>query len=147
MKLLKSAIIILMLTSMPVKAGEHATALSQCLENNTSEEDRNVMIKWVFMSLSNHPSITSMANISNEATMATNQQMTKLIERFMYENCFDQLKTALQSEGPKAIELSIRSYAEVAGRDLLQHPSVSGSVTGLAQHFDLKRLFEALLTQ
>ena len=147
MKKIIIAIIMGMFMSPSLKAGEHATALSQCLINNTTQADKNIMTQWVFSSLSNHPPVSSMSTITSEAKSNADQRMAKLVEKFMYDKCLNQVKTAVQNEGPGAIEMSIRSYVEIAGREVLNHPSVAGSVTGLASHMDVKRLFEALMTK
>ena len=126
-------------------AGEHAAALSQCLISNTTAADKEVMTKWVFSSLSNHPSLNGMSGVTDAVRSGSDQQMAKLVESFIYDKCYDQLKTAVKNEGPMSIEQSIRSYVEVTGREVMQHPSVAASVTGIAKHLDAQKLFKALM--
>lgn len=130
-----------------VNAAEHAQALSQCLVNNTTEADKTVMTRWVYSSLSNHPSLSSMTSINDATRVGADQEMARLVEKFMYQTCSEQLKNAVKNEGPAAIERSLRSYVEVTGREILQHPSISNSVTGVAKQLDVKKLFEALMSQ
>ena len=122
------------------QAGEHAAALSQCLVSNTTQADKEIMTKWVFSSLSNHPSLSNMANLSAAVRTGADQQMARLVESFIYDKCSGQLKAAVKNEGPSAIEQSIRSYVEVTGREIMQHPSISSSVTGLASQMDAKKM-------
>ena len=126
-------------------AGEHSNALSQCLRSKTTEADKVVMTKWVYSSLSNHPSLGDMVNMSDAVKVGANREMAQLVEKFIYDKCYDQLKSAVKNEGLSAIEQSIRSYVEVMSREVMQHPSISNSVTGLAQHLDPKKLFEAMM--
>lgn len=130
----------------PAYSGEYANALSQCLTANTTEEDKGIMARWVYSTLSQHPSISSMSTITQEASLAANREMAQLIETFMYSKCKAQVKSAVQNEGPKAIELSIRTYAETTGEDILRDPSITNNVTNLAKHMDLMKLFQALMT-
>lgn len=127
------------------QAGEHAAALSQCLISNTTEADKEVMTKWVFSSLSNHPSLNGMSGVTDAVRSGSDQQMAKLVESFIYDKCYTQLKAAVKNEGPMSIEQSIRSYVEVTGREVMQHPSVASSVTGIAKHLDAQKLFQALM--
>lgn len=128
-----------------VRAGEHAAALSQCLISNTTDTDKEVMTKWVFSSLSNHPSLNGMSVVTDAVRSGSDQEMAKLVERFIYDKCYDQLKAAVKNEGPMSIEQSIRSYVEVTGREVMQHPSVASSVTGIAKHLDAQKLLQALM--
>ena len=146
MKKLLAIIIIFFTTTAASNAGEYATALSNCLTKNTSVEDKAVMARWVFTTLSQHPAITSMSTLSEDVTMSADRDMARLVEKFMYEKCKIQVKDALQNEGPKAIELSIRNYAQNTGQDILRDPSITNNVTNLAQHLDLMKLFQALTT-
>lgn len=139
-------ILLCFVTSTPAISGEHANVLSQCLVSNTSEEDKAVMARWVFSTLSQHPSIGSMSTLTKDATTIADQNMAKLVEEFMYNKCKIQVKNALQNEGPQAIELSIRQYAQVTGQEILQDPSITNNLTNLAQHLDLMKLFQALMT-
>ena len=139
--------IVVLLFNGQVNAAEHAQALSQCLVSNTTEADKTVMTRWVFSSLSNHPSLNNMASISDAAKIGSDQDMARLVEKFMYQTCSEQLKNAVKNEGPAAIEQSIRSYVEVTGREILKHPSISGSVTGVAKQLDYKRMFETLMSR
>jgi hypothetical protein len=138
--------IICLSSSVSTLAGEHTDALSQCLTTNTTEADKAVMARWVYSTLSQHPSIKPIATLTIETTNATNQEMATLIETFMYNRCKIQVKNAVQYEGPKAIENSIRTYAQTTGQDILRDPSITKNVTDLAKHLDLMKLFQALMT-
>ena len=128
-------------------AGQYASALSQCLISNTTAADKDIMTKWVFASLSNHPSLNNMAHLSDAVRTGADQDMARLVESFMYDKCNSQLKNAVKNEGPAALEQSIRSYVEVTGREILSDPSIAGSITGVARQLDAKKLMEALMTK
>ncbi|MEZ5759202.1 MAG: hypothetical protein R3D86_13360 [Emcibacteraceae bacterium] len=128
-------------------AGQYASALSQCLISNTTAADKDIMTKWVFTSLSNHPSLNNMAHLSDAVRTGADQDMARLVESFMYEKCNSQLKNAVKNEGPAALEQSIRSYVEVTGREILSDPSIAGSISGVARQLDVRKLMEALMTK
>ena len=139
-------IILFSMNAAPAISGEYANALSQCLTSNTTEDDKGVMARWVYSTLSQHPSVTSMSALTQGSINQADREMAKLLETFMYSKCKSQVKNALQNEGPKAIDDSIRKYAQVTGQEILKDPSISNNVTNLAQHFVLMKLFQALMT-
>ncbi len=132
--------------AVEAQAGAHSEALSQCLIRNTNDADKAVMTKWVFTAMSNHPSLTDMAAISSSMRTGVDQEMARVVEKFMYQSCTEELKQAVKNEGPGALQSSIRSYVEVMGREVMQHPSLRNSVTGLTSQFDYKKMFEALMS-
>ncbi len=140
-------VMLVILSTGLASAGEYANNLSQCLLANTSQADKAVMTKWVFSSLSNHPALSEMATISSSMRTNADHDMARLVEKFMYEKCSGELKSAVKNEGPTAIQASIRSYVEATGREILQHPSIASSVAGLASQLDAKKMFEALMSQ
>ena len=87
-----------------------------------------------------------MSALTQGSINQADREMAKLVETFMYSKCKSQVKNALQNEGPKAIDDSIRKYAQVTGQEILKDPSISNNVTNLAQHLDLMKLFQALMT-
>lgn len=132
-------------SSVQATAGEYAAALSQCLISNTTAADKTVMTKWAFASLSNHPSLSDMTTMSDAVKTSADQEMARLVESFIYDKCNSQLKQAVKQEGPRAIEQSIRAFVEVTGREIMQHPSISSGVTGLATQLDAGKLLQALM--
>jgi len=146
---MKTSLLLMLFLAISVgqaQAGEYAENLSHCLKTNTTEADKIVMTKWVFSSLSNHPSLNDMATIKQSVRTGADSDMAQLVEKFMYEKCSDELKNAVKKEGPSAIQSSIRSYVEITGREILQHPSIVSSVSGLAGQLDAKKMFEALMS-
>lgn len=134
-------------------SGEHATRLSQCLLSNTTEADKSVLTSWVFATLAKHPNLASNPNMSDLVSIAqgvrngADRDMAQLVEKFIYDKCNEELKAAVKNEGPMAIQSSIRSYVEQTGREILQHPSVAGSIGGVASQMDAQRLFQSLMSQ
>lgn len=142
------AIILVMISTVSSAiAGEHANRLSQCLVSNTTVADKQILTKWVFTTLANHPTLSDMATIAQNIRSGADREMAQLVEKFIYDKCNEQLKAAVKNEGPMAIQTSIQSYVEQTGREILQHPSIAGSIGGVASQMDAKKLFEALMAQ
>lgn len=148
-----AVITLLIMTTGNVVAGEHANRLSQCLVSNTTAADKEILTRWVFTTLAKHPNLatspnmTDLTSIAQDVRSGANREMAQLVEKFIYDKCNSQLKAAVKNEGPMAIQTSIRSYVEQTGREILQHPSVAGSIGGVASQMDAKKLFEALMAQ
>jgi hypothetical protein len=130
---------------LPAHGGTYSDALASCLVNNVSEADKAIAMRWAYSALSQHPSLNSMSSITNDVRTSIDANMVQLVEKYVYGVCLNQVKNAVKNEGPAAIEQSLRSYGQVAARELLQDPNVANSVSGLAQHMDFKKLFEALM--
>ncbi len=134
-------------------AGEHATRLSQCLSANTTEADKAVLTRWVFSTLSKHPNLASNPNMNDLVSVArdirsgADREMAQLVEKFIYDKCNEELKAAVKNEGPAAIQTSLRGYVEQTGRDILNHPSITGSVAGIATQMDFSKMLQALMAQ
>lgn len=134
-------------------AGPDANNLTQCLVGNTTAGDKEILTRWVFATLAKHPNLATNPNMSDLASVAqrvrsgADREMAQLVEKFIYDKCNSQLKAALKNEGPMAIQTSIRSYVEQTGREILQHPSVAGSIGGVASQMDAQKLLQALMGQ
>ncbi len=134
-------------------AGEHATPLPQCLVSNTTSADKEILTRWVFTTLAKHPNLATDPKMSDLASIAQNvrsgadREMAQLVEKFIYDKCNSQLKAAIKNEGPLAIQTSIRSYVQQTGQEILQHPSIAGSIGGVASQMNAQKLFEALMAQ
>ena len=109
-------IILFSMNAAPAISGEYANALSQCLTSNITEDDKGVMARWVYSTLSQHPSVTSMSALTQGSINQADREMAKLLETFMYSKCKSQVKNALQNEVPKAIDDSIGNMHKLPGK-------------------------------
>ena len=124
-------------------ASPASDALGNCLKDNTSGKDRKDLARWIFVSMSTHPEIRSMASITEAARTETNKGMADLVTRLLTVNCAAQTRAAGQ-EGPNSMLASFKSLGEVAMMELTSNPAVAESISAYVQFVDKKKV-EAVL--
>lgn len=124
-------------------ASPASDALGNCLRDNTSGKERKDLARWIWVSMSTHPDIRSMASISEPVRIETNKQMGELVTRLLTVNCAAQTRAAGQ-EGPQSMMASFKSLGEVAMLELTSNPSVGESITAYIQFVDRKKVEEVL---
>jgi hypothetical protein len=124
-------------------ASPASDALGNCLRDNTSGKERKDLARWIWVSMSTHPDIRSMAAISEPVRIDTNKQMGELVTRLLTVNCAAQTRAAGQ-EGPQSVMASFKSLGEVAMLELTSNPSVGESITAYIQFVDRKKVEEVL---
>ncbi|MEX5748295.1 hypothetical protein [Massilia sp. X63] len=124
-------------------ASPASDALGNCLKDNTSGKDRKDLARWIFVSMSAHPEIRSMASINESVRTETNKQMADLVTRLLTVNCTAQTRAAAQEGGPSMLA-SFKSLGEVAMMELTSNPSVAESISAYVQFVDKKKVEEVL---
>ncbi|MFC0253243.1 hypothetical protein [Massilia consociata] len=125
-------------------ASPASDALGNCLKDNTSGKDRKDLARWIFVSMSTHPEIRTMANISESVRTDTDKQMADLFTRLLTVNCAAQTRAAAQQDGPNGMMSSFKSLGEVAMMELTSNPAVAQSITAYVQFVDKKKVEEVL---
>jgi len=127
-------------------ASPASDALGNCMRDNTNGKERKDLARWIWVSMSTHPDIRSMASISEPVRIETNKQMGELVTRLLTVNCAAQTR-AVGKEGPQGLMASFKSLGEVAMMELTSNPSVSESITAYVQFVDRKKVEEVLGTK
>lgn len=130
----------LCLISAQSHSGIYTDDLSRCLVESSDDQDRKVLVRWMFTSIALHPSAQGLANISQADFDASNQAAANLITRMMTETCHAQAKKAVKYEGPIAIQQGFQVFGQVAGQEIFAHPDVAGALAGLEKHLDADKL-------
>lgn len=138
-------------TSAPVKQVVRALpaqdALSRCLVDSTSPEDRRVLVKWVFSTLAQHPDIATMARIDPAQRDLAERQAARVFERLLTEKCTAPLKVAIKQSGTDAIGKSFEALGSAATGELLQNGQVVGAGAGLMKHLNAQKIMLSLIAQ
>lgn len=124
-------------------AGPATDDLSRCLVEKTSVEDKNLLVKWIFVAMAQHPSVSSMTRITAAQVDENNKAAAGLFMQLLTETCLEESRKAMKSEGGAALQQAFQVLGQVAGRDLMSAPEVSNMMAGLTKHIDEKKL-EAL---
>lgn len=103
-------------------------ALSACLLRSASEADRIVLIRWIFVAMARHPSVSGLAAIPDAQRVAANRQMGALFNRLLLDSCPNETRASFQAEGEKALEIPFGTLGEAAMTGIMDHPDVNASV-------------------
>ena len=127
---------------LPARAQD---ALTRCLIESTSPDDKRVLVKWVFSVIAQHPDIASMTRIDAAQRTAIDRDAAKVFEQLLADQCAAPLRTAMKQSGTDAIGKSFQALGTSAATDMLQNPQVVASGAGLMKHLDMQRLLLALI--
>lgn len=134
----------LTMTAGNVFAGPATDALSKCLADSTTGKDRKDMVRWFFTSLSVHPDIQDLANVSETVRTSTDKNTAAIIERLITQACREQARLAIKTDGPDAMRASFKTLGELAAYELFANSSVSKAVSAFSQHLDTSKVEAAL---
>lgn len=126
--------------SVSAQAGIYGDDMAKCLVRSTTAQDRSVLVKWIFAAAASNPEVKSMVSVSEGQRNRLNKSIAKLFERLLTDSCRKETRAAYKYEGKATISSSFNLLGQVAGRELFSDPSVTKSVSGLAQYIDQKKM-------
>jgi hypothetical protein len=115
-------------------------ALSACLIRSTSAEDRTVLIRWVYIAMSRHPSVSEFATIPDAQRVAANRQIGALFNRLLLESCASETRAAFRADGEKALEVPFGTLGEVAMGGIMEHADVNAGIIEMTAYLDQPRI-------
>jgi hypothetical protein len=132
--------VVLLGFSVSSQAGLYSDDLSRCLVESSTENDKTLLVRWMFTSMALHPDVASMSNVTEAQRDTVNKAAAEMFVRLMTETCVTQAKKAIQYEGAAAVEQGFNAFGQVAGKELFANPNVAQALAGLHKHIDTKKL-------
>ena len=136
-----------LLGPLRAEASPESDALSACLVGATNVADREVLARWIFLVMAQHPTVAPLANISPAVKDDQNKQFAALIERLMTVDCRSQSRAAMTSG--KGSDAALRTGFEVLGRIAMEgvmgHPAVNAAILEYLKYLDLNKFKDLLL--
>jgi hypothetical protein len=129
--------------SFPTFAGPDAEALSKCLADHTTDQDRREMARWIFLAMTAHPELKDVSSESIDAKSGADKFMGELVTKLMSEDCVKETRTATLREGRSAMQFAFGSLARLAMQELMANPSVTKSVAAFEEHVDQGKIRSA----
>lgn len=126
----------------PIRAQD---ALTRCLIESTSEDEKRILVKWVFSVIAQHPDIASMTRIDAAQRTTIDRDAAAVFETLLADQCAAPLRAAMKQSGTDAIGRSFQALGTSAATDMLQNPQVVSSGAGLMKHLDMQRILMALI--
>ena len=143
MKIRKIVLAAGLLVSGAAQAGPYSDSLSDCIAGKSTMDDHVVLVRWMFVAMSHHPAVASLAKVSDADVDKANEQMAEMFTRLMTVTCRDQAKLALKNEGELATQQAFQKLGQQAGAEIFVNPEVTKGMLGMSKYFDVKK-FEAL---
>jgi hypothetical protein len=129
-----------MFYALPVRAGVHSDDLSRCLIESSSAQDKIVLVRWMFTSMSLHPAVEPISSVSREDFEQTSREMAQLFQRLLTEDCNAEAAKAIRYEGMAALGAGFSAFGNVAGQELFAHPKVNAGLSTLTKYLDEQKL-------
>jgi len=137
----------LFLLASPAIAGPYSDDLAKCLVRSTTQEDKVLLVRWMFATMALHPDVKYLARVSAAERTRLDKQVATLIESLLTKSCLSEARDALQNEGGATFETSFNVLGQVAARELFAHPDVAAGNAELAKMFDAQKLEKALASK
>lgn len=125
-------------------AGSATDALSICLADNTTGKDRKDLARWVWIGMSAHPEIKSLANVPDTKRDELDRLLASMFTRLITEDCRLQAKEAIKKEGNESFEAAFGAFGKLAMKELMTDSSVNASFTRFTKYIDEKKVNSAL---
>jgi hypothetical protein len=116
------------------RAGEAGEALSKCLSDATTPDDRRALVRWIFAAIAAHPDLKEFTTIGTEGFQAAFKTLGELAMGGVVRRRIP-IRQGLHCAD---------ANGAVAGREDAQ---VQASMARLGERIDEQRILQALLTQ
>ncbi|MCF6253106.1 MAG: hypothetical protein L3J75_17835 [Methylococcaceae bacterium] len=121
-------------------AGIYSDDLSRCLVESSTPDDKTVLVKWMFTSMSLHPQVKSMSAVTPEDLEKSNKAVAEMFVNLLTVTCKAQAKKAINYEGGLAIQQGFNVFGQVAGKELFSNPEVAKGLSGLEKYMDTEKI-------
>jgi len=124
--------------------GPYTDELSKCLVKSTSENEKTLLVRWMFAVISLHPAVKPIVTITVAQRKQLTQQMATVVEHVLTVSCRTEAEQAVKYEGNGALETSFSVLGQAAARELFANPQVTAGVADLQKSIDGEKLKAAL---
>jgi hypothetical protein len=132
------------LAATPAFAGAASEDLGRCMARASSDADKAVYVRWLFVVMSSSPAAKSLASIAPGERDAVNREMAGLVERLLLSDCHKQTIEAISSEGFGSMQTSFSVFDDLAMAALVSEPTVQNEMGRFVKEFDLEKFKSAL---
>ena len=134
MKILIS--IFVMFLSFNINAGVYQDRYTSCILDNTSERDKVILIKWLFVLLADHPSLKNDFPVTAEDRVSNDRAVADYITYIVGEKCLNESQDVLSYEGEEAFLKAFELLGEVAFMELAENEDVASGFERYIQYID-----------
>ena len=137
-------VVSLFLLASPAVAGPYSDDLAKCLVASTTSEEKTLLVQWMFATMSLHPQVKHLTNVSPAERTRLNRRVAVLFESLLTRSCLGEAREALKNEGVATFEASFNVLGQVAGRELATSPDVAAGFAERNKFVDAQKVQRAL---
>ena len=126
--------------TMPAQAGVYSNDLGKCMVAKTSDADKAVLIRWIFISISSTPAIKDLVRINDEQRTDNSKAVASLLVRLLSVDCRKETVLGLKYDGSSAIDTSFAILGEASMSSLMTGPDVMAGLIAPTKYIDNKAL-------
>lgn len=127
-------------------AGPTVDQLSECLVKSTTATDKTAVLQWTFVALSTHPDLKTFSNVTPEQKTALDQNFAQVVQRILVEQCAEQAKAVIKTEGISAVGDAFQALGRNTGDEILKNQEVKAQLKGVLKYVDMGKLVSTFLT-
>ena len=110
--------------SFNVNAGIYEDRFTSCMMDNTSDRDKVTLVRWLFVVLSEHPSLKRDFPTTESDKIASDRAIADYMSYLISQNCLEETKDVLKYEGQDAFINAFEYLGEVSMMLLIQNEDV-----------------------
>lgn len=121
---------------VPAAAGPATDSFSKCLLSSATPQDRENMIRWVFLAMAAHPSNAKLVNVPASEREKILRDGALAMQRLILVDCRQQAIAAYRADGPAAFEQSFSVLGGAAMEGMMTDRNVTEVMQGLMTYMD-----------
>lgn len=128
----------------PAGAGVFTDDLSRCLVKQASDEDQNILMKWLFSAFALNPSLAPMTQITPAQRTEFTKAAAGVYVRLLVSDCRTEAVAALKNEGESSLGPAFGTLGRTTASRIFNSPAANAELEKLGDSFDkdaLKKLF------
>ena len=144
MKIFKFLIIFLLTISFNLNAGPFTDEFSRCIVTKTTSQEKTDLVKWIYVTISFHPQLADMSNLSSEDVEMVNIRVADYMTNVFAYKCNKELIEAIKYEGENSVVTAFELLGEIAISEIMVDEGVSIASEFFTQYLDESVIAEAL---
>ncbi|MAM87844.1 MAG: hypothetical protein CME36_11120 [unclassified Hahellaceae] len=139
-KLLKiTAFALVSILSLPAYSQDNTQVFANCLADSLNGKERKELAKWIYLSMSVHPTLQSYSKSSDEDREQIDQRIGELVTRLLTENCPSELRAANKTDS-LAIQRGFEFVGQVAMQEIMTNKATAEALAGYARYIDQEKI-------
>ena len=119
-----------------LNAGPYQDRFTSCMIDNTSDRDKVTLVRWLFVVLSEHPSLKRDFPTTESDKIASDRAIADYMSYLISQDCLEETKDVLEYEGQDAFINAFEYLGEVSMMLLIENEDVLRGFERYVQYLD-----------